>query len=282
MWTVVPGAAHDAASSMRAASAARPTAGATFPLMRRLHPDPIELDDDERLDEALRDSARRRDGRPWVLTNMVASLDGAIAIDGLSGGLGGEGDRRMFGAIRAQADVVLVGAATVRAESYGPPGAGEDIRRRRRANGVAEVQRIAIVTRSLDLDLDGDLFAKPTSRPIVVTVATADPERRAQVEEVADVVEAGPTSVDLPTALRSLRAEGALVVLAEGGARLNGQLFEADLLDEVNLTVSPHLVGGEGPTMLRSSTTALRRFSRRHVLSEGDELFLRYVRDAPA
>lgn len=246
--------------------------------MRRLHPDPADLDDDEHLDDALRDDTRRRDGRPWVLSNMVTSLDGAIAVDGVSGGLGGDGDRRLFSAIRAQADVVLVGAATVRAENYHPAAASEASRRRRRANGVAEIQRIAIVTRSLDLDLEADLFATPTSRPIVVTVAAADPARRARVEHVADVIEAGAETVELTVALAALGDVGARVVLAEGGPRLNGQLFAGDLLDEVNLTVSPHLVGGDGPTMLRTSTTALHRFTRRHVLSDGDELFLRYVR----
>jgi riboflavin biosynthesis pyrimidine reductase len=245
--------------------------------MRRLHPDPADLGTDDLLDIALRDPARRPGDRPWVLSNMVSSLDGAIAVDGVSGGLGGAGDRRIFGAIRAQADVVLVGAATIRAEAYNPPSAEPSSRRRRRANGVAEVLRIAIVTRSLDLDLEADLFARPTSRPIVVTVATADPDRRACVEQVADIIEAGEDRVDPGRALGALGDAGCRVVLAEGGPRLNGQLFEDDLLDEVNLTVSPHLVGGDGPRMIRTSTTELRRFERRHVLSDGDELFLRYV-----
>ncbi len=250
--------------------------------MRRLHPEPAALDGDERLDEAMRDDARRRVGRPWVLTNMVSSLDGAIAVDGVSGALGGDGDHRVFRALRAQADVVLVGASTVRAESYGPPAADDAHRRRRSANGVVEVQRIAIVTRSLELDLGAELFASPTSRPIVVTVRESDPTRRAEVEEVAEVIEAGAEDVDLPTALDALGSVGARVILAEGGPRLNGQLFDGDLLDEVNLTVSPHLVGGDGPTMLRTPNAELRRFRRAHVLSDGDELFLRYLRDRPA
>ncbi|MEO1060657.1 MAG: dihydrofolate reductase family protein [Actinomycetota bacterium] len=249
--------------------------------MRRLDPDPVDLDTDDELDRALRDGRRRERGRPWVLSNMVASIDGAIAVDGLSGDLGGEGDGRLFGAIRAQADVVLVGAATVRAEEYGPAGAGEAIRRRRRANGVAEVLRFAIVTRSLDLDLGADLFAAPTSRPIVVTVSEADPVRRAEVAEVADVIEAGDASVEPRRALDALHEAGLSVVLAEGGPRLNGQLFEEDLFDEINLTVSPHLVGGDGARMLRTDASALRRLERHHVLADGDELFLRYVRPRP-
>ena len=60
-------------------------------------------------------------GRPGVRLNMIASVDGATAVDGVSGGLGGPADRRVFGVLRSLADVVLVAAGTVRAEGYGPP-----------------------------------------------------------------------------------------------------------------------------------------------------------------
>ena len=96
-------------------------------------------------------------GRPAVRLNMIASLDGAATVDGLSGGLGGPADHRVFAALRELADVVLVAAGTVRAERYGP----------------AKVP-LAIVTRSCALDLDAPLFAEG-ARPIVITVATAPP-----------------------------------------------------------------------------------------------------------
>src|SRR4051812_2248584 len=60
------------------------------------------------------------EGRPAVRLNMIASADGATAVDGLSGGLGGPPDRKVFAALRSLADVVLVAAGTVRAERYGP------------------------------------------------------------------------------------------------------------------------------------------------------------------
>src|SRR5712692_5707108 len=58
--------------------------------------------------------------RPTVRLNMIASIDGATAVSGLSGGLGGPADDALFAVLRAQADVVLVAAGTVRAERYGP------------------------------------------------------------------------------------------------------------------------------------------------------------------
>ena len=58
--------------------------------------------------------------RPWLMLNMVASIDGAAAIDGVSRGLSSEPDKAMFGALRAQADVILVGARTANTERYRP------------------------------------------------------------------------------------------------------------------------------------------------------------------
>ena len=51
---------------------------------------------------------------------MIESADGAAAVDGLSGGLGGSADHEIFGLLRALAGVILVGAGTVRAEAYRP------------------------------------------------------------------------------------------------------------------------------------------------------------------
>jgi riboflavin biosynthesis pyrimidine reductase len=115
-------------------------------------------------------------GRPAVRLNMIASLDGAATVDGLSGGLGGPADQRVFAALREMADVVLVAAGTVRTvrtESYGP-------------SKVA----LAIVTRSRALDLGSPLFTEG-ARPLVLTVATAPPERLAAAREVADTLIVG-------------------------------------------------------------------------------------------
>ena len=99
-------------------------------------------------------------GRPGVRVNMVASLDGAITVEGRSGGLGGDADRRVFLALRALADVILVGAGTVRNEGYGPPRLKDEIQAARRERGQARLPRIAVVTRSLTLDWDSPFFAE--------------------------------------------------------------------------------------------------------------------------
>lgn len=172
-------------------------------------------------------------GRPGVRFNMIASVDGATAVDGVAGGLGGEADRALFALLRRLADVVLVAAGTVRAEGYGP-----------------SPVPIAVVTRSCRLDWDSRFFTAQVARPVVVTVATAPAEARARAAEVADVVVAGERDVDLARALDALGARGWRAVLCEGGPTLNGQLAAAGLLDELCLTLSPCLVGGDAKRLL--------------------------------
>jgi riboflavin biosynthesis pyrimidine reductase len=179
------------------------------------------------------------EGRPSVRLNMISSVDGATSVAGLSGGLGGAADRRLFSALRAAADAVLVAAGTVRAENYGP--------------GTLP---IAVVSRSCSLDWRSPFFTAATFRPVVVTVSAAPAVNRAQAEEVADVVLAGGSDVDLRMALGALAERGARSVLAEGGPSLNSQLAAAGLLDELCLTVSPVLVGGDAKRVLSGAGLA--------------------------
>jgi riboflavin biosynthesis pyrimidine reductase len=172
-------------------------------------------------------------GRPGVRFNMIASVDGATAVDGVAGGLGGKADQDLFALLRRLADVVLVAAGTVRAERYGP----------------SRVP-IAVVTRSCRLDWESRFFTAQDARPVVVTVATAPAEARARAAEVADVIVAGERDVDLARALDALGARGWRAVLCEGGPTLNGQLAAAGLLDELCLTLSPRLVGGDAKRLL--------------------------------
>jgi riboflavin biosynthesis pyrimidine reductase len=199
-------------------------------------------------------------GRPGVRLNMIASLDGATAVAGVAGGLGGKADQALFALLRSLADVVLVAAGTVRAERYGP-----------------STVPVAVVTRSCRLDWDSRFFTAALARPLVVTVATAPAEARARAAEVADVVVAGEHDVDLVEAVGALGARGFRAVLSEGGPILNAQLAAAGLLDELCLTLSPLLVGGDAKRLLAGpllpGPPALRLVS---ACEEDGFLFLRY------
>jgi len=212
--------------------------------------------------------------RPWVMLNMVASIDGAAAIDGLSGGLSGEPDKAMFEALRAQADIILVGAGTANAERYRPV----------RRSGA----RIAIVSGSLSVDPELPLFRSlpgpPTEPlPLVVTTAHADPDAAARLAGRAELVRAGTESVDLTESLRHLASLGARIILCEGGPTLNAGLLAADLVDEVNLTHAPLAVGADAPRIAavpadQVPLAAPRAYSLEQVVTDEGVLFVRWTR----
>ncbi|MEM8926294.1 MAG: pyrimidine reductase family protein [Actinomycetota bacterium] len=221
-------------------------------------------------------------GRPWVMTNMIASADGATAVDGLSGDLGGPADFAVFMALRSMADAIVVGAATVRAEQYRPPGTGDEDRRRIRAErGQAERPLIVVVTSRLDLADDLPLFGDPTYRPLIVTVENAPEAERSRLEKVADVVTAGNDRVDMGAAMALLAERGISIVLAEGGPSLNGQLIADDLVDEWNLSISPLLAAGDSarPAHGRLPIGPPREMTLDRIWLDDDLLFCRWVRN---
>ena len=125
------------------------------------------------------DARRRRPDRPWLLLDMISSADGATHIDGTSGALGSEGDHAVFRAIRAVADVILVAAGTVRSENYRPVRATEDVRRRVSRVGQTPVARLAILSRHLDFDFDGDSVHE-RQPPLLLTTDRGTGQRVAQ------------------------------------------------------------------------------------------------------
>lgn len=215
-------------------------------------------------------------GRPYVRVNMISSLDGAIAVAERSGLLGGKADRRLFFVLRSLADVVLVGAGTARAEGYGPVRLDPDLVQARLKRGQPPVPRLAVVTRSCNLDWSSSLFTESEVRPIVITIKDAPKKCLSRAGEVADVVLAGGDSVDLGEALSALHERGASNVLGEGGPSLNGYLAAGRLLDELCLTLSPRLAGGDGARVVSGRTLPWPlEVEMAQLLEEDGFLFLR-------
>lgn len=241
--------------------------------MRRLVPGSDEVD----LAEAYGRLDPHPSGRPGVRLNMIASADGATALDGRSGGLAGPADRRLLVALRGLADVILVGAGTLRAEGYGPARLRPEIRERRLAAGWTAVPPIAVVTRTARLDWSTRFFTEAVERPIVLTTAAAPDDERGAAEKVAEVVVVGEEDVDLAVAMAALGTRGHRDVLAEGGPALGAGLAAAGVLDELCLTVAPLLVAGpskrvlDGPVLGPPAGLELAG-----ILEEDGYLFLRY------
>lgn len=249
--------------------------------MRELHPPPAGVPEVDAVDAYVDVDRVPPPGRPWVAVNMVASVDGATALAGRSGGLGGPADREVFQTLRAAADVVMVGSGTFTAERYGPPRLAAGLQELRRERGRAGQPRIAVVTGRLGLDLTTPFFTESPNVPIVVTVTGAAPQRREAAAAVAEVVECGPgPAVDVRAALAALGDLGAGVVVCEGGPSLNADLVAADLVDEICLSVAPMVAGGHSKAIFGTAALAdPPRFHLGHVLEADDGyLFLRYLR----
>lgn len=253
-------------------SANHPAAGASKhdtcddPPVRRLRPLPLaELTDDE-----FRAAYGFPDVRPWVRGSMVSTLDGVMrGTDGTSRSIASAADRRVFSMLRWSADVILVGAGTIRDEDYRP-----------------SRLPIAIVTASLRLPLTLRLFSlrtPDTPRTLVLTTSAAISSAPAELLDIADVIACGESSVDLPTAVGVLDERGLSRIHCEGGPTLLGELAEVDLLDELLLTVTPVLQGGGADEHLLSveGRLSMMRLEMAQVLEEDGSVFIRARRSAP-
>jgi riboflavin biosynthesis pyrimidine reductase len=189
-------------------------------------------------------------GRPLVRVNMISTLDGATSFGGRSGGLGGPADKLLFSVLRSLADVVMVGAGTVRAERYGPVKLPAEVQRIRQARGQRPLPPIAVVTHSLNLNWESRLFQEGDPRPIVIVPGNTSAAALAQAGRTADVLTAGAGAVDLASALAALAERGVRHALCEGGPKLNTSLAAASLVDDLCLTLSPKLAGSVGDTLL--------------------------------
>lgn len=219
--------------------------------MRRLWPDPLDPISVWEASEQPRVPTRA--GRPWTMVCMVTSLDGATVVDGRSGGLSHPVDFEMLLALRARADVIVVGAGTVRAEGYGPP---------RRAG-----QRIAVVSRTGKIDTSSELFRSGAGFLIL-------PEDAPAVDVAA--LRAGTGGrVDLERALSRLDAD---VVQVEGGASLNAAFAENDLIDELNVTISPLVAGGDSPRLVAGAPPLGHRLELAQLAEHDHFLFTRWLR----
>jgi len=165
---------------------------------------------------------------PHLRAGFVTSVDGAIAVDGRSEGLGSPADKAVFRALRAVCDAVVVGAGTLRAENYGPVRLQPSAIAWRAYHGRSAEIPIVVVSRTGDLG-SGRVFEGPT------LVAGRD-------------VPAEPAEL-----VAALHERGLTRLLCEGGPSLLTTLLQADLVDELCLTTSafvvgdgPHLVGALG------------------------------------
>jgi riboflavin biosynthesis pyrimidine reductase len=191
---------------------------------------------------AAEDATRQR---PYLLLNMITTTDGRATLGGRSGPLGGRADKELLYGLRTAVDAVMAGAGTMRAERYGQLIRDDRGRAIRRERGLAEEPLACIVSGRLALDSGIPLLREPGTRVAILTPSEASLPQDCRAE-ISYVRSAREGQLDLPRAMAELHERlGVRTLLCEGGPHLNAQLLANGLVDELFLTLSPKLAGGD-------------------------------------
>ena len=246
----------------------------------RLFPEPSELADEREIYGGIDLPDPTPRPFPYVIINMVSSVDGRTSAGGKASGIGGQADREAMRALRSRVDAVMVGAGTLRAEKLN---LGLD--------GTGVAQPLAVVVGGAGCLPVLEHLVRPAGQGVILAL----PQEPLAEGHIADL-EAGegvktlrcpgpqPDRVDLRRLLKSLKAGHAVDrLLVEGGPGLNRSLIDAGLVDEIFLTVAPKLLLGPEAAVISGTpdTTGGPDPRRNHltllsVYSADDELFLRY------
>ena len=239
--------------------------------------------------------------RPYTFANFVMGMDGVVSFQ-LPGEMSGgtvsgfnAQDQFLMGVLRAEADAVMVGAGTLRAEPEHrwspeyiyPKGLAAWVELRRRLGKRPNLIN-AFVTASGDINLEAMVFRSPSIRCVVFTTSSGAQRingvRAAQPNARLEVVVVGEQTVDLKEMLRQLRtAFGVEHLLVEGGPTLMGDFVAQGLMDEVFLTDAPQVIGNDGkrPTWVKGHPFTPQTAPWWTLVSLkgwGDYLFRRYRR----
>ena len=241
--------------------------------IEQLLPEPAETTVAEQLADFDPVALCHSEERPYTFTNFAVTVDGHATIDGRSGAIGSDTDTAMLVGLRNLSEAVMIGAGTMRAERYGRIIGDQHKRAARERRGLPQDPLMVLVSGRLDLPWDAELFTNGGGKVLIFTTSEQDPPETATPVRV--VRHEG--RVDMTEALRYLRTErGIRSLLCEGGPHLHADLLEAELVDELFVTLGPSLAGGTGPGMTSGLPERVTALELAWLLRAGDELFARY------
>ena len=187
--------------------------------------------------------------------------------------------------LRATADAVMSGARTVDLNPVTLGPGTERYRRQRLRAGLAEYNLRVIVSGSGSIDPNATIFKKRFSPIVILTTERISAQRLGVLQRLADDIKTfGKNELDFRAAFIWLRKQWRVNrLLCEGGGELNGALFQADLVDEINLTLCPKIIGGRDAPTIAGGKDPLRladakQFKLVSMKRHGDEAFLVYRR----
>ena len=234
---------------------------------------------------------------PYVVVNFVATIDGVVSL-GLTDGtdssmLSGKSpaDVWVMAMLRAAADVVLIGAGTLRA-SVGhqwtarrlAPSDGEVLDAYRRGSGRAAADAPLVVVTGSGALPQHVALTRPSTDVVIVTTQTGSRRVADEFPRWRRLVLPGDDRIEGGQLVRALYSEiGARLVLCEGGPTLLGTLLESRSAHELFLTIAPRVAGRDAaharPGMVQgwaAGADALRDCELLSARRAGEHLLLRY------
>jgi riboflavin-specific deaminase-like protein len=210
---------------------------------------------------------------------MATSLDGRISTrrrETIT--LGTRNDRHLMDVLRARSDAVLVGAGTVRHDGFPVLVRDPEVQRRRSRKRPAHPVNV-VLSRSLDMPANRGIFQHPDTEKLIFTTRDAPETRLRRFRRLAEVVVLPRRTLPVREVLARLGKRGMRKVLLEGGGEVHFAFARAGCVDEIYVTVTPHLIGGPAPTLLDGSGFLWEQHPTLELISSkrnGDEVFLRY------
>ncbi|MEG8177460.1 pyrimidine reductase family protein [Nocardia terpenica] len=231
-------------------------------------------------DDELADLYEYPASEPWIRANFVVSLDGAITTNGSSTGLTTPLDQRVLKLLRDLADVVLVGATTIRVEDYIGIRTSETGTQRRSDRDLAPVPPLAVVSGRADIDPESRLLTNTIVPPIILTTTTAPATAKRNLQAAgAQVIELGPDRIETSAIIDALASLGMRKILCEGGPTLTGQLVADHALDELCITTAPTVVCGDAHRITHTDRHSAVSMQCKHIIFDVDGVQIaRWVR----
>jgi 5-amino-6-(5-phosphoribosylamino)uracil reductase len=205
---------------------------------------------------------------------MVESVDGRVTVGNRVGGLTSVEDQELLHRLREQADAVIVGAATVRTEGYGSL-LPEEHRSRRVDAGREPEPLLCVLTRMRGLPPDSPTL-RGEHRAVIATGSGAG-----ELGELGDVEYLRYSTPENLTPLAQLLEDlavrfGVQTCVCEGGPEVAREFIDAELCDEVFISISPRIVGVAGRVGVFAPVVHEHPLALRSLLRAGDHVFLRY------
>ncbi len=183
--------------------------------------------------------------RPYIMINMVMSIDGKVVVDGTEQGIGSKVDQRLMRELRVSADVVLNGASTLRASGTSSRLNDPILEQIRISREKPRYPIAATLSASGNLPLDKVFFTARDFDAVIYLSKSAPEQARSALKATGRPVIDLPVHGSIPAMLKHMRTElGAEVLLVEGGPTVNAELVHLGVVDEFFLTVGPVIVGG--------------------------------------